>query len=123
MREILHTADKDTRNVLCIAQGIQQSLIDGFNAFKGLAGGNGKYKGISVHADRCVAGQTRIFVLSRGVLGGARISIYESIKFATTYHSSSVDNIRRKMDLSETNRLMMNVFDGRIISVCVCVRK
>lgn len=36
-----------------------------------------------------------------------------------TYHSSSVDNIRRKMDLSETNRLMMNVFDGRIISVSV----
>ena len=133
MREILHTADKDTGNVLCIAQGIQQSLIDGFDAFERLAGGNGKYKGIPVHADRCVAGQTRIFVLSRGVLGGARIRIYElnsflfvtgaaTIMHTTTYHSSSVDNIRRKMDLSETNRLMMNVFDGRIIAVCKCAK-
>ena len=35
---------------------------------------------------------------------------------AHTYHSGSIHNIRRKMDLSETNRLMMNIFDGRIIS-------
>ena len=33
-----------------------------------------------------------------------------------TYHSGSIHNIRRKMDLSKTNRLMMNIFDGRIIS-------
>jgi hypothetical protein len=33
-----------------------------------------------------------------------------------TYHSGGIHNIRRKMDLSETNRLMMNIFDGRIIS-------
>ena len=56
MRKIFHTSDKDTGNVLCIAQGIQQSLIDGFDAFERLAGGNGKYQGISVHANRCVAG-------------------------------------------------------------------
>ena len=56
MRKIFHTPDKDTRDILCIAQGIQQSLIDGFDAFERLAGGNGKYKGISVHADRCVTG-------------------------------------------------------------------
>ena len=35
---------------------------------------------------------------------------------AHTYHSGGIHNIRRKMDLSETNRLMMNIFDGRIIS-------
>lgn len=35
---------------------------------------------------------------------------------AHTYHSGSIHNIRRKMDLSKTNRLMMNIFDGRIIS-------
>ena len=129
MGEILHTPDKDAGNILCIAQSIEKSLVDGLDPFERFARGDGKYKGISVHADRCVTGQTRILVLSR--VGPERqeleckfmIIAGRALCTTNTYHSSGINNICRKMDLSKTNRLMMNVFDGRIISVCVCARK